>query len=118
MKEIEKQIYDVENQANITFPKLYTAFLKNIPKENVYDIAGTGICFYSYSDLIERNDTYEIKEYDPNFFMIGQDGDLGYFINAKNANDESIYSNDLGAIGSLPMKKEAHDIQEFISKYQ
>jgi hypothetical protein len=64
--------------------------------------------------LIERNKTYEIKEYDENYFMIGQDGDLGYFINAKDSNDESIYSNDLGAIGSLPMKKEAKNINEII----
>ena len=111
-----KEIENIEKQIGITFPQLYIAFLKNISERSIYEIANTGICFYSYSDLIERNDTYEIKKYDPDFFMIGQDGDLGYFINAKNFNDESIYSNDLGAIGSLPMKKEAYNIQEFISK--
>ena len=108
------EIENVEVQRGIKFPKFYTAFLKDIPEGGIYEIVNTGICFYSYSDLIERNDTYEIKKYDPGFFMIGQDGDLGYFINAENADDDSIYSNDLGAVGSLPMKKEATNIQDFI----
>ncbi|WP_242401634.1 hypothetical protein [Porphyromonas macacae] len=48
--------------------------------------------------------------------MIGQDGDLGYFINTSNPKDNSIYSNDLGALGSLEMKKESASIFDFIGK--
>lgn len=46
--------------------------------------------------------------------MIGQEGDLAYFIK-KNA-DDCIYENDLGALGSLEMKKVAESIYDFIEK--
>jgi hypothetical protein len=109
----------VENNINITtiekiigiiFPKLYREFLVKIPEGNIFEIKDTGICFYSFSDIIERNETYEIKKYDLNYYLIGQEGDRGYFINTKDPMDETIYINDLGAIGSLPMKKEADNI--------
>lgn len=48
--------------------------------------------------------------------MIGQDGDLGYFINVSNPTDNSIYSNDLGALGSLEMEKESNNIFDFIGQ--
>ena len=48
--------------------------------------------------------------------MIGQDGDLGYFINVDNPNDNAIYSNDLGALGSLEMEKESDNIFDFIGR--
>jgi len=54
----------------------------------------------------------------PNYLMIGQDGDMGYFINANTPNDHSIYANDLGALGSLQMNKAASDIFELINKFQ
>lgn len=46
-------------------------------------------------------------------FLIGQDGDLGYFVKTDSPDDNSIFSNDLGALGSLEMKKEANDIFDF-----
>ena len=45
--------------------------------------------------------------------MIGQEGDLAYFIK-KNA-DDSIYENDLGALGSLEMQKVAANVYDFIN---
>lgn len=115
MNKLNNQIKNLENKLNITFPKSYFIFLSNIPEGEVYNIQKLGIVFYSYLDLEERNNTYEIHEYEPDFFMIGQDGDLGYFINAKNSDDETIYFNDLGSIGSLSMEKKANDIQQFIN---
>lgn len=46
--------------------------------------------------------------------MIGQDGDLGYFIKIDSVEDDSIFSNDLGALGSWEMQKEADSILDFI----
>ena len=43
--------------------------------------------------------------------MIGQDGDVGFFI--KDGQDD-IYSNDLGAIGSLEMDRISDNINNFI----
>jgi len=47
---------------------------------DTFEIKNTGICMYSYSDLEERNETYQVYEFEPKYFMIGQDGDLAFFI--------------------------------------
>ncbi len=57
---------------------------------------------------------YQIDEDEPDFFMIGQDGDLAYFL--KKNGDDSIYENDLGALGSLEMQKVAESITDFINQ--
>jgi hypothetical protein len=44
--------------------------------------------------------------------MIGQDGDMGFFI--KKNTDDTVYSLDLGALGSLEMEEEASNIYDFI----
>ena len=115
-EKIKEQIYEFQRKIDIKFPEPYFTFLSTISIGSVYEIENSGIFFYSLSDLKERNDTYEIEKYDPNYFMIGQEGDTGYFINAKNNQNNAIYSLGLGAIGSLPMRKRANNIQEFIVK--
>ena len=115
-KEIKKRIIELQAKLNIIFPQLYIDFLAKINDGDVYEVDDSGICLYSYSDLEERNQTYQIKDFEPNYFMIGQDGDLGYFINVGNPTDNSIYSNDLGALGSLEMEKESNNIFEFIGQ--
>ena len=46
--------------------------------------------------------------------MIGQDGDLAFFI--KKDSDDTIYKNDLGALGSIEMESVATDVYEFIKQ--
>ena len=74
----------------------------------------SGICLYAQGDLQERNETYKIEEVEPDYFMIGQEGDLAYFI--KKNSDDCIYENDLGALGSLEMQKVAKNVNDFIDK--
>lgn len=115
-EEIRKQIKELQARLDITLPQLYIDFLSNIDDGEVYEVEDSGICLYSYSDLEERNRTYQIKDFEPDFFMIGQNGDQAYFVNTGDPTDESIYSNDLGAIGSLDMEKESDSILDFIGK--
>ena len=114
-EENNKQIDELAQRLNMKFPSSYVDFLSEIDNGDVFEIEGTGICMYSYADLEERNLTYEVETFEPNYFMIGQDGDLAYFIRRDNPNDDSIYSNDLGALGASEMKKEADDILRFIA---
>ena len=65
-------------------------------------------------DLLERNETYQIEVDEPDFFLIGQEGDVAYFIK-KNA-DDCIYENDLGALGFLEMQKVAATVYDFIDR--
>ncbi len=101
----------------IKFPPLYLKFLENIEGEECIDVfneAGADAYLYGRAALAERNETYEVALYEPNFYMIGQDGDLGFFI--KLNSDDAIYFNDLGALGSAPMCLAERDIFAFIKK--
>ena len=102
----------MNNQMDFVFPVLYDKFLSEMGEDEEFIIENTGIILYSKEDLVERNTTYQIEEWEPDFFMIGQDGDLAFFI--KKDSDDTIYMNDLGALGSIEMKCITTDVYEFV----
>ena len=104
----------MNNQMDFVLPTLYDKFLLEIGEDGEFTIEDTGIILYSTADLVERNTTYQIEEWDPDFFMIGQDGDVAFFI--KKDSDDTIYMNDLGALGSIEMESVATDVYEFIKQ--
>lgn len=104
----------MNNQIDLVLPNLYAEFLSKIDKAGEFVIENTGITLYSKLDLLERNSTYQIEEWEPDFFLIGQDGDVAFFI--KKDSDDTIYMNDLGALGSLEMKPISLNIFEFVQQ--
>ena len=104
----------MNNQIDLVLPNLYAEFLSKIDKAGELIIENTGIILYSKLDLLERNSTYQIEEWEPDFFLIGQDGDIAFFI--KKDSDDTIYMNDLGALGSLEMKPISLNIFEFVQQ--
>lgn len=107
-------IIELEEFIAYKFPPLYRDFLIKLENEEHLELENTGICLYGVSNLLERNTTYEVMEYEPDYFLIAQEGDLAFFI--KKNNEESIFSNDLGALGSLDMEFESTTIEEFIKQ--
>ena len=104
----------MNNQIDLVLPNLYAEFLSKIDKAGELVIENTGITLYSRLDLLERNSIYQIEEWEPDFFLIGQDGDVAFFI--KKDSDDTIYMNDLGALGSLEMKPISLNIFEFVQQ--
>lgn len=104
----------MNHQIDLVLPNLYAEFLSKIDKAGDFVIENTGITLYSRLDLLERNSTYQIEEWEPDFFLIGQDGDIAFFI--KKDSDDTIYMNDLGALGSLEMKPISLNIFEFVQQ--
>ena len=104
----------MNNQIDLALPNLYAEFLSKIDKAGELIIENTGITLYSRLDLLERNSTYQIEEWEPDFFLIGQDGDVAFFI--KKDSDDTIYMNDLGALGSQEMKPISLNIFEFVQQ--
>ena len=104
----------MNNQIDLALPNLHAEFLSKIDKAGELIIENTGITLYSRLDLLERNSTYQIEEWEPDFFLIGQDGDVAFFI--KKDSDDTIYMNDLGALGSLEMKPISLNIFEFVQQ--
>ena len=101
----------MNNQMDFVLPALYDKFLSEMGEDGEFIIENTGIILYSKADLVERNTTYQIEEWEPDFFMIGQDGDLAFFI--KKDSDDTIYMNDLGALDAIEIKRIASDVYEF-----
>lgn len=64
--------------------------------------------------MAERNEIYQIEQDAPDYFMIGQNGDLGFFI--KKQYDDSIYALDLGAMGAAQMQYVAWNMADLITK--
>ena len=104
----------MNNQIDLALPNLYAEFLSKIDNSGELVIENTGVTLYSSLDLLERNSTYQIEEWEPDFFLIGQDGDVAFFI--KKDSDDTIYMNDLGALGSLEMKPISLNIFEFVQQ--
>ncbi|OCG26159.1 MULTISPECIES: SMI1/KNR4 family protein [unclassified Gilliamella] len=114
-------LYTLEKEMNIKFPSLYVRFLsEEVQDKEPYELITEKeeyIYIYNIYDIQERNDVYSIQNIAPNYFLIGQDGDVGYFIYVKKNNEsDNIYSLDLGALGSLEMNNEATDIYH-LGKY-
>ena len=83
------------DEFGFVLPNLYYQFLTEWKEIDPYEIGDSGICLYAKEDLQERNETYQIEEVEPDYFMIGQEGDLAYFI--KKNSDDCIYENDFGS---------------------
>lgn len=95
---------NIEKFIGFSLPIKYKKFVMKISEENYEFI-------YPENYILERNETYEIQVEEPAALLIGQNGDLGFFI--KKDFGETILSLDLGALGSLDMDYEAKDIEEF-----
>lgn len=113
-KALEKLV-NIEKFIGKELPIAYKKFLfEEVGENEAYEVKnsrGDFIYIYNYHDVIERNETYTIQNVEPNYFLIGRDGGLGYFICLKDDSDK-IYSLDLGALGSLDMDEEAKDLYE------
>lgn len=114
-KLVANKLNSIEKEMNIKFPDLYIKYLsEEVQDRESYEIINEKeeyIYIYNIDDIQERNKTYSIQDIEPYYFLIGQDGDIGYFIYVeKNNESDSVYSLDLGALGSLEMNKEAANI--------
>lgn len=109
------EILKIEQLFGATLPNGYRQFLLTLGND-VFDIENTGVCLYPIRDFLERNKTYSIQDNEPTAFMIGQDGDMGYFL--KQGYGEQIFEVGLGALGSLEMRLKGDDIHDFIKNIE
>ncbi|MDX5630818.1 MULTISPECIES: SMI1/KNR4 family protein [unclassified Brenneria] len=112
---ITEKLNAIEKIIGKKLPDAYKRFLsEEVRDKEVYEInnsRGDVVYIYNYQDVLERNETYTVQDVDPNYFLIGQDGDIGYFI-CLDKNNDKISSLDLGALGSLDMDEEATDLYD------
>lgn len=89
----------LREQVDWDFPQAYIELLQF---SNGVELEGGGI-LYSSSELIERNRTYEVGIYEPDYFAIGDSGGgLLFLIEKRSTVDSTVLSIGAGSIGALP----------------
>ena len=61
---------DIVSWLGRDLPDAYSAYLQSNPNEQTYG----DVLLYASDSLVERNETYEVKQYCPGFITIGDDG--------------------------------------------
>jgi hypothetical protein len=110
--QVREKLKEVEASLGGKLSEEYKKFSSEVVQgDDVYElklVSGGHVYIYGCAELLERNAMYEVQVYESDYFLIGQDGDLGYFLSLKGGSE--VYSLDLGALGSLAMNKEADSI--------
>lgn len=110
--QVRKKLKEVEVSIGCKLSEDYKKFASEVIQGgDVYElklVSGGQVHLYGCVELLGRNVAYEVQVYEPDYFLIGQDGDLGYFL-CLNGKDR-VYSLDLGSLGPLSMNKEADSI--------
>lgn len=110
---MNNQILQIEEFIGFKLPNLYSEFLCSLG-DDLYEIPNTSITMYPIIDLIERNNAYQVQDFEKNALLVGQDGDLGFYI--KKDFGEKIFELGVGALGSLDMRLKGLDINDFMKK--
>ena len=104
------QIVLTQNQIDFQFPVNYISLLQF---SNGF-LLSNGLNIYSAEDIIERNTTYEVHEYCPEHFLIGDDsGGIGFLL-SRDKNDSKIYRSGLGDLYPPEFRVVSSDIQAWI----
>ncbi len=75
-----------------------------------------GIYFFDTEIIKERNETNEVFEYTSDLMMIGNDsGGYGFFMKKNDFNDTTVYTIDVGAIGSIEPTVVAKNLEIWIN---
>ncbi|AMO92827.1 hypothetical protein CFter6_0096 [Collimonas fungivorans] len=78
-------------------------------------ITPQGATLYDTASMLERNTTYEISTYCPEYLLVGDDSGGRGFLMRSESDDLSIYSSDLGDLGPEDFEQEAASLQDWIS---
>ncbi len=103
----------IETEIGFKLPKAYSDFILSMGSD-VYEIPDTSVTLYPLCDLLEMNNAYKVQEFDPNAFLIAQDGDLGFYI--RKEGDEIVFELGLGSLGSLDMRPKGSNVYDFMEK--
>lgn len=104
------QIVLIQNQIDLQLPVDYVSLLQF---SNGL-LLSNGLHIYSAEDIIERNTTYEVHEYCPEHFLIGDDSGGTGFLLSQDENNKTIYSSGLGDLYPPEFRIVSSDIQAWI----
>ena len=104
------QIVLIQNQIDFKLPVNYISLLQF---SNGF-LLSNGLNIYSAEDIIERNTTYEVHEYCPEHFLIGDDSGGTGILLSRDENNQTIYSSGLGDLYPPEFREVSSDIQAWV----
>lgn len=90
----ESRIEKVEQELGMKLPKAYKELLRHT---NGF-LTDDGINIFGTDDIVERNMTYEVKEYAPGYLGVGSDGGDYFFIMVANDEEKEMMKVDSGSM--------------------
>ncbi|WP_404348136.1 SMI1/KNR4 family protein [Sutcliffiella horikoshii] len=98
---LKSEINNVEQELGLTLPKVYKDLLK---VSNGFS-SGGGLVIYGSDDIVERNETWEVKEYAEGFIAIGDDGGGNVYLMSQNEKAEDFLIVDAGEMNPTHASK-------------
>ncbi|MDQ0110643.1 SMI1/KNR4 family protein [Paenibacillus harenae] len=105
------EMKEVEESMNIILPNVYKELLK---ETNGFSVGG-GLLIYGTEDIIERNETWEVKEYAEGYVSIGDDGGGNVFLMLQGEQEIEVISVDSGDMNPKNARKLASNLIDWIN---
>jgi hypothetical protein len=109
---VQDAIVRIEEVLGIALPKDYRDFLV---ASNGMSIDG-GVLVYGSDDLVDRNETFEVKDYMPGYVAIGDSGEGAVFVMKLDSADSSVYAVDAGVMDAELMNTVGASLQDWMNK--
>ena len=103
---------NIESYFGAKLPETYKAFLNHHSNEYQNDL----VILYLPDDIIERNETYETKEYAPGYIAIGDDSGGSAFLLKLEQQDPSVYVVSHGSMDPEIMEFVCNSFSEWVKK--
>lgn len=105
----EADVLALEKLLGVTLPDGYVSLLM---ETNGFAL-NNGVTVYPAEDVLERNETFEVREYAPGFLAIGDDsGGLSILVDLAT---QEVFSVDQGSMDPDDMEHLADSIQAWVS---
>lgn len=102
---------EIEEYFGAKLPETYKAFLKHHSNEYQNDL----VVLYVSGDIIERNETYETKEYAPGYIAIGDDSGGSAFLLKLEENDPPVHIVGHGSMDPDYMELVSNSFSEWLN---
>lgn len=109
---MNQSVDELEHALQCRLPDQYASLLDSLPG----DVRDDGLLLYSSLEIVERNQTFGVREYWPRHLLIGDDsGGRGFFLCVQSLNDKRVFGCDLGDPFEDSMKVVALSLEEWRS---
>lgn len=108
----QDEIVRLEEELGVKLPSQYRSLLL---ASDGMSIDG-GVLVYGSTELVERNQTLEVKEYTPGYVAIGDSGEGAVFLLKLESSDSSVYVVDAGVMDVEFMTSVGKSVEDWMTQ--